>query len=624
MVMNTWRLIQAIAIAVFMVGLQLDPWILGAGLLFILWKIAIEYWQLAKPSRWLTNTLTVFAFALLLLKYRTMLNQEASSSFLLLLTSLKLLEERSLRDQKFLFLLGFVLIASLFLFSLEIPVLAGGLLSFFLLWSAQNREAKYTVNLLKSLPFVLLLFLFFPRVQNPFGLQGMDNGNSGFTGFSDDLNPGSISKIQSSRELAFRVQFLNPNLKPQTIDQYWRGQILHFSEGLRWVQSPSPQIPYHAEKFQNPDYEVTLERQNKKWLFVWDSTEAIESKDFPFQKKDELYFESMTNLRERVTYRGKIYDSAFTAESDKRDLQTPPASDRLKNFVAQLKNKAPSRQDFIMQVLKYFKNEHFLYSKSPGNGSNNLDDFLFNNKKGYCEHYAATLATLLRLAQIPAHVVTGYQGGEYNAYGKFWKFTQADAHAWVEYINDQNQWERIDPTAFVAPERLELGGALFEDLPEEWIGQNKALDFLKTREAWWHRSREFVMQSFDSLNYDLTLFLLDFDLEKQKELLQNYRVWAYALVILILLPFLVLSFTKRRRLSYSEWFVKEIDKKARRYKVAREKSETLRQFFDRWAEAQPEIKNSLLQLLALFETSEYSKNSSPASSTKARQMLRDI
>jgi len=132
------------------------------------------------------------------------------------------------------------------------------------------------------------------------------------------------------------------------------------------------------------------------------------------------------------------------------------------------------------------------------------------------------------------------------------------------------------------------------------------------------------MQSFDSLNYDLTLFLLDFNLEKQKELLQNYRVWAYALVILILLPFLVLSFTKRRRLSYSEWFVKEIDKKARRYKVAREKSETLRQFFDRWAEAQPEIKNSLLQLLALFETSEYSKNSSPASYAKARQMLRDI
>ena len=140
---NTWRFVIATTILVIMVGLEVQPSIMIAGIALIVWKSAIEFWHLAKPSRWVTNTLTVFALLVIILKYRTLMSQEASGGFLILLTTLKLLEERTPRDQKFLFLLGFVLISSLLLFSLELPSLVAGLISFYLLWTAQNKNVSY-------------------------------------------------------------------------------------------------------------------------------------------------------------------------------------------------------------------------------------------------------------------------------------------------------------------------------------------------------------------------------------------------------------------------------------------------------------------------------------------------
>jgi len=622
--MNSWRLLWGLSISILFVGLELEVWVLVTALIFVFWKSAVELWNLQKPPRWLTNTLTMAFLGILLLRYRTVLSQESASSFLVLLTSLKLLEERNLRDQKFLFLLGFVLISSLFLFSLEVPALAGGLASFFVLWSAQSTKLKFSSIFLKSLPVALFLFLFFPRVQNPFGFQGLVNSAQGQTGFSEELSPGSISKIQNSQELVFRVQFLgDKKYRPQ--DQYWRGQVLTTSEGLRWTKASAPVIDRIIEKLPQADYEVTLEPQGKRWLFVWEPTARLQSAKFPMVLKKGSYFESVAPLYERSTYQGKFATGAPTAEFDTVDLQIPALPASVTELVAKLTAKATSREETTQALLDHFRSEKFTYSKSPGATSGSLEDFLFKGKKGYCEHYAATLATLLRASQVPARVVTGYQGGEFNGFGGFWKFTQADAHAWVEFLNDRSEWERVDPTAQVAPERLELGGALFEGLPEDWIGQGKASEYLKNRNAWWIIARDGVLQNLESWNYDLVLFLIDFNLEKQKEIFQEYRYWAIALGIGLLLPFLLQSFFRRRKLSYAEWLLKELEAKAVKQNLTREKSETLRHFILRWSQSQPQIKESLMSLLEVYETEEYSSTSSPKLTIpQVRLALKDL
>jgi len=602
--MNSLRLLMGLGLGVILVGIEIQNWVLPVCGIFLAWKAAMEFWRLKKPSRWLINTLVIAFAAILFVRYRTIFSQEASASFLILLTSLKLLEERTLRDQKFLFLLGFVLISALFLFSLEIPALIGGLVCFFLLWSAQNKDLRHSSVFMKSLPLALFLFLFFPRVQNPFGLQGLTS-SQGNTGFSDELNPGSISQIQDSKTVAFRVQFLGDR-KILPYDQYWRGQVLTFSEGLRWTKPTVPTLERVFDPLTQVDYEVALEPQGKRWLFVWEPTVGIQTLRVPFVLKKGNYYEAVAPVYERVIYQGHIGPQQTVSETEKADLQTPEVSPRILELAKNLAAGTKTREELASKILEYFRSEKFLYSKTPGTNSSSLEDFLFKGKKGYCEHYAAGFATLLRLAGVPAHVITGYQGGIYNTYGNFWKFTQADAHAWTEYLNESGHWVRVDPTGAVAPERLELGGALFEDLPEEWIGQNRTGEYLKTRESWWIQTCESVLQSVESLNYDLVLFLLDFNLERQKEIFREYRSWVIGVGIFLLALFVFQSFYRRDRQTFAEWLLAELEKKADRQNLHREPSETLRHFIGRWSRQQPEIKMTLETLLRCYETSEYS------------------
>lgn len=622
--MSSWRLLIGLSIGIFMVGLELESWVLGLSVIFLVWKTAIELWQLQKPPRWLINTLVVAFLAILWARYRTVLGQEASSSFLILLTSLKLLEERTLRDQKFLFLLGFVLISALFLFSLEVPALIGGMACFFFLWSAQGTAIKYSSVFLKSLPLALFLFLFFPRVQNPFGFQGL-TATQGSTGFSDDLNPGSISRIQNSKEVAFRVQFTGDK-KYRPNDQYWRGQVLTLSEGLRWSKPSVPTLERIFEKLSRTDYEVALEPQGKRWLFVWEPTNGIQTSNRnPFILKRGQYYESVAPIYERLTYQGRIGTDVTEPEiAGKSDLQTPEVNARVLALAQSVAVGAKTREAISENILAYFKAQKFTYTKSPGTTSGSLEAFLFEGKKGYCEHYAATFATLLRLAGVPARVVTGYQGGIYNTYGNFWKFTQSDAHAWTEYLNEQGRWVRVDPTSAVAPERLELGGVMFEDLPEEWIGQNRAQDYLKTREAWWIQARESVLQSLESMNYELVLFLIDFNLEKQKEIFTEYRFWVFGAGIFLLGLFVFQSFYRRDRRTYADWLLAEIEKKAAKQNLHRDSSETLRQFIVRWEVQRPDLQERLHQLLSVYETSQYATGSPKLDVKEIRVVLNEI
>jgi transglutaminase-like putative cysteine protease len=385
-----------------------------------------------------------------------------------------------------------------------------------------------------------------------------------------------------------------------------------------------PTVERVFEKLPRADYEVALEPQGKRWLFVWEPTSGLQTVRTPFVLKRGQYYESVAPIYERLTYQGRIGEDAGTVTPEKSDLQAPQVSLKIqelaKSFIAGATNRAAVSEN----ILAYFRTQKFTYTKSPGTASSSLDAFLFEGKKGYCEHYAATFATLLRLAGVPARVVTGYQGGEYNIYGNFWKFTQSDAHAWTEYLSEDGKWVRVDPTSAVAPERLELGGVMFEDLPEEWIGQNKAQDYLKSREAWWIQARETVLQSIESLNYELVLFLIDFNLEKQKEIFAEYRFWVLGAGVLLMGLFLFQSFYRRDRRTYAEWLLAELEKKAAHANLHRETSETLRHFVNRWEKLRPDLRESLEKLLAVYETSQYGTGTPKLTTKDVRLVLKDL
>jgi hypothetical protein len=146
---------------------------------------------------------------------------------------------------------------------------------------------------------------------------------------------------------------------------------------------------------------------------------------------------------------------------------------------------------------------------------NDLEAFLFYRKRGFCEHYAGSYATLARALGIPARVVIGYQGGRYNPVGEFWRISQRDAHAWVEIFHDK-KWQRIDPTEWVAPLRMIIGADEFFDLSEteqrafardiNWRPTNSDQSLL------WDRLTFLA----DDLNYRWTYFLVEFDRTAQQ------------------------------------------------------------------------------------------------------------
>ncbi|MGH8481006.1 MAG: DUF4129 domain-containing transglutaminase family protein, partial [Nevskiaceae bacterium] len=112
----------------------------------------------------------------------------------------------------------------------------------------------------------------------------------------------------------------------------------------------------------------------------------------------------------------------------------------------------------IERALSLFRTQEFFYTLEPPRlGANPVDEFLFETRRGFCEHYSSAFTVLMRAAGIPARVVVGYQGGELNEVGGYYVVRQSDAHAWSEVWLSGSGWVRVDPTAAVAPSRVESG-----------------------------------------------------------------------------------------------------------------------------------------------------------------------
>lgn len=497
---------------------HLPLWVSMVCAALLAWRTYLAWSGNPLPARWLLLAVTVACVLAIAITFRTLFGREVGVTLLILLVTLKLLELRSVRDATVLIYLSCFIIITNFFYSQSIPTASFMLFTLLIIMATWvhlqtgNLQLKprlriSAILLLQAIPLSLILFVLFPRVQGP--LWGMPQDAYASSGLSDTMAPGSMSRLSLSDAVAFRVTF--GDKIPLRDQMYWRGPVLWDFDGKTWSRGRNTTLrqPTLADAGTPMDYTVTLEPHNKPWLFVLDmpakiSIPAFLAPDFQLLNRTPVNTRLRYNATSFLSYRANADEAPQQLQ---RALALPPGyNPQARKLTEEWRARSDSDLSLIRTALAYFNQNGFSYTLEPPLlGSNSVDEFLFSTKKGFCEHYAGSFVFLMRAAGIPARVVTGYQGGEYNDLGGYYVVRQYDAHAWAEVWLKDRGWVRIDPTAAISPARIESG--LNAALPG-----NAALPFLaRTQSAFLLRLRF----NLDALTNQWNQWVLGYNTERQ-------------------------------------------------------------------------------------------------------------
>jgi transglutaminase-like putative cysteine protease len=450
------------------------PWWLNLiALILVVWRLHLGWGERTLPRKWLLTLVVVGGTFGVFFTYRTIFGRDSGVALLVLFLSLKLLETNRQRDAVVLILLAYFLALTNFFYSQTLPtaglmlvsvlVNTASLVNFVAPGRALRANLKTAGVLLgQAVPVMLILFFLFPRVQGP--LWGLpQDAYSAVTGLSDSMSPGLISRLSQSDAIAFRVKFQGE--APRKPQLYWRGPVFWQFDGRTWRAGEfRPFAPLKFEASGAPyDYEVTLEPHNQHWLFALELAAKLPPNA---NVTTDHVLISRPPVRARVRYDMRSYTSfinrgADEADETRRALQLPRGfNPRARELAQSWAAGAASGAAVTEKALSYFREQEFFYTLEPPLlGVNSVDQFLFDSKRGFCEHYASSFVFLMRAAGVPARVVTGYQGGEINPVDGYMVVRQSDAHAWAEVWLRGRGWVRVDPTAAVSPARVESGVA---------------------------------------------------------------------------------------------------------------------------------------------------------------------
>ena len=472
-VRNVLWLLAAMAFVVAPHVPRLPYWIAIFCAIVVAWRAWIAWAAWHFPSRLLMVALTIAASVGIWITYRSLFGREAGVALLITMSALKLLEMRTQREVTHSIYLGFFLVLTSFLFSQSIPL---GIYMLMCVWiyvatlvgfnrvgrspTLSERLRPAAALLVQALPLMAAFFLLFPRVQGPLWALPRDT-TAAKTGLSDTMTPGGMANLIKSEEVAFRVQFEGD--MPGMGALYWRGPVLADFDGRSWrMREPANIIePRYSRQEKPVRYALTLEPHQKTWLFALDvpaerppHTTLLYDLQLrnPVPVSQRMRYEMSSWLDYRYGERNlPRYLNQALKFDDERNPRTVALA---REWFAQ----SPNARAFITRTLQHF-NREFTYTLEPPllDERNPYDDFLFGQKRGFCEHYAGSFTLMMRAAGIPARVVTGYQGGEVNPLNKELTVRQADAHAWSEVWLPNEGWLRIDPTAAVSPMRIEGG-----------------------------------------------------------------------------------------------------------------------------------------------------------------------
>lgn len=460
---------------------HLPMWCSALAALVLLWRgwLAVRVQPL--PSRWWLLGFLVVTVTATYLTHKTLFGRDAGVTLIAVLIALKTLELRAKRDAFVVFFLGFFMMLTNFFFSQSLLTAAAMLVALLgLLTALVNahmpvgkppllQAAKTAGGMaLLGAPIMAVLFVLFPRMAPLWGMPG--DAMSGRSGLSATMQVGTIARLALDDGIAMRIRF--EGAPPAQADLYFRGPVLSTFDGRDWLPLRSgfpPRLQPQANlQVKGPavNYQVTLEPSNQPWLMVLDATPA----------KPKLYgFEArMTNELQWVTDRPFADLVRYTVQSYPDFSQGPlrpmaglqdyldlPAgfNPRTLQLAAELRrdprNANADGAQWINTAMERLRSGGYSYTLDPGvYGRHSADEFWFDRKEGFCEHIASSFVILMRALEVPARVVTGYQGGETNTVDGFWTVRQSDAHAWAEVWLAGRGWVRVDPTSAVAPGRV--------------------------------------------------------------------------------------------------------------------------------------------------------------------------
>jgi transglutaminase-like putative cysteine protease len=618
--------------------------------LFLL-SLALKFWMEPRGYRLRSVVLKLMLVATALttafVTYGSARNVEAGISLLVVLMSLKILEAHTAREFRVMILIGWMLcLCGLFL-SQDLTTALCLLIAFALLvvalvqfhrgaaagavWPPVRTTCKL---LIQASPLVVLFFLVFPRINAGLRLD-LRPFRSSNTGFSDRLSPGNIAALANSSDIAFRAEFPGSSTRPSG-PMYWRGVVMWHCDGMEWraPYAPRPQaasttpevaggrgLSVQSSDAKEIQQRITLAPHGARWMFALDR--PIKTVRGAMLARGD-YLWSVQPIRKSRQYdvaSAEFSGNEITAKERADSLEVPASISPTVRDLAYswaVQNRDP--RAVVSSALRFFRTQGFSYSLTPGEYEN-LEEFLFRRRVGFCEHYAASFATLMRLAGIPARVVVGYLGGEYNDLGHFILVRQADAHAWCEVWLPENGWTRVDPTNAVAPGRASLDLTSFLETriasgqmgvrPNAWIARLlRSGVFTNVRFIW------------QTLSYEWDTRLMAFDADVQDVFLSSMGIGiggpAFLIVEILLVAIALLAIyfawmqlRTRSRVDRVKALYEYFCGKIARLGVPRDPWEGPLDFARRAAQSLPNESNHIRQIADTYVLLRYAPQSAP-------------
>lgn len=561
----------------------------------VLWRVLIHQGRWGYPSALTKAAFVILAGIGVSMTYGIQFSLDPAVALLIVAFALKLLEMRHRRDALVVIFLGYFIIATGFLFEqgilitvyqlLAVLVVTAALVALHQSWNRPRPLASLRtagIILLQAVPLTIVIFVFFPRIAPLWSVPLPDASTR--TGLSESMTPGSITQLGRSRELAFRVDFEGAPPPPPGL--YWRvmtysnyedgtwrlGSNSGFMERAvhwvgasatpDWVQRLQESVADDAEPIR---YTVLAEPSYRSWLFALDLARPLTPATGLGRDFRVLHYGPITQrFRYEVESRAADLDLELADWYRLRETALPPSGNpRTRDFVAGMLQQHDSPRELALAALRYFAEQPFHYTLNPpALGSDDIDEFLFDTRRGFCGHYASAFVFMMRLAGVPARIVAGYQGGEFNPVGNYLAVRQYDAHAWAEIWIENEGWVRFDPTMVVAPDRIELGAeAAFSENEEEAGFGNFAGDSFWRR---WDRLAD-AIYFIESLEHRWNVMVVSYDPALQSRFLRDLlgevtplrvavaAAAAAGLAILIGLLGAVPGYLRRRRRALLRW-----------------------------------------------------------------------
>ena len=542
---------------------HLPLWCSALATTVLLWRGWRAIGNKPLPGKWWLWGLVGLTIAATLLTHRTLLGRDAGVILLVVLLTLKTLELRARRDAFVIFFLSFFCMLSNFFYSQSLLTAANMLIGMLgLLTVLVNAhmpvgkpplmQAVKTAGLLTLLgaPVMLVLFVLFPRLAPLWGVPS--DAMTGRSGLSQSMQVGTIARLALDESVAMRLKFADRI--PAQQDMYFRGPVLSDFDGQEWRQPRFPAAPSGntADKLVVSgapiNYEVTLEPTSHPWLFVMEAVaKSPLLPGYQSMMQADLQWRVNRPITDLVRYQVQSYPTfrhgPMQANVSLREfVELPPGfNPRTLALASEIRSDArytaTGSGPLVQLVLERLRTGGYTYTLEPGvYGRNTADEFWFDRKEGFCEHIASSFVILMRALDVPARIVTGYQGGERNPVDGFWVIRQSDAHAWAEVWYEDRGWVRVDPTSAVSPGRT----GSFQRLaaPQGVVAQ-----------AFGTISPDFVAQfraTWEALNNGWSQWVLNYTQGRQLNLLKNMGFespdWAdlgYVLIALVVLSSLV-------------------------------------------------------------------------------------